>query len=55
MDTDSQPVDDAENTRYWERMIAAIRGKQYVQVWADYKRWQAAQAAAPETDGEAQN
>ena len=35
-------------------MIAAIQGKKYAQVWAEYKRWQAAHAAAPETDGEAQ-
>ena len=47
MEADSRPLDD-ETTRHWERFITAIHGKQWVKVWADHKRWQAAQAPAVE-------
>lgn len=45
METDA-PADEDEAIRRWELISSAIHGKQWVRVWADHKRWQAAQAAA---------
>ena len=50
METDSRPLG-GDSTRHWERFSSAIHGKQWVKVWADHRRWQAAQAAAVEAAG----